>query len=281
MANATKPLVLDETAQRIAEALEGGGIATPTTAGKTKPDDETIMIGADGTIGTNKRRARRNITTDLENFPAAAAAQKLEKYGYSIGDYFTGASGYTYILGDLNPFKGTSTPYCIAVDHFGIVVDTHQTSKWHSADASNVGYAGSDLHAYLTGTVLTNIKSDIAALFGDWQSHLISHSKLLSTALANWAWTADQYISALTCTQADAGSQCTANEYQEGEASKSLELFRKYKWTEIFGGEYPWTRCLSNHSGGAYACCLDDYGRLDGSHSVTVAYYAVGLINFH
>ena len=234
------------------------------------------------TLYTDKtRRSRKNITANLTNLPTAVATQNLEKYGYTIGDYFTGASGYTYILGDKNPFKGTTTPYCISGNHLGIVVDTHQTSQWHTGDASNVGYAGSVLHSYLAGTVLDNIKSDIAALFGDWQSHLISHSKLLTTALANWAWATDQYISALTCTQLDAGSQWLANGFQEGEASKSLELFRKYKWTEIFGGEYPWTRCLSNYSGGSYACYASHNGTLTGDNGVTNAYYAVGLINFH
>jgi hypothetical protein len=117
-------------------------------------------------------------------------------------------------------------------------------------------------------------------LFGDWQSHLISHSKLLTTALANWAWSTDQFISALTCTQLDVGSQWLANGFQEGEASKSLELFRKYKWTEIFGGESPWTRCLSNRSGGSYACSVNDNGASGGDGGVTDAYYAVGLIIF-
>lgn len=227
------------------------------------------------------KRARRDITNDLTNLSAAISEQNLEKYGYKIGDYFTGTSGYTYILADLNTFKGTSSPYCITTNHIGIVVATHETSKWHSGDASSVGYAGSDLHTYLTGTALPKVKTDIAALFGDWQSHLKSHSKLLTNALANWGWVADQFISALTCTQFDAGSQCTANEYQEGEASKSLELFRKFKWTEIFGGEHPWTRCLSNHSGGSYACSANDNGGLSGRGSVAGGYYVVGLIIFN
>ena len=227
-------------------------------------------------------KTRSDITTCLSNLVTAISEQDLGKYGYAIGDYFTGASGYTYILADMNPFKGATTPHCIIVNHIGIVVDTHVTTKWHTESASSVGYNGSTLHTYLKETVLTNIKSDIAALFGNWTDHLISHSKLLTTALANWAWQADQYISALTCTQVDAGSQWTANGYQEGEASKSLEVFRKYKWTEIFGSEYLWLRNISNKDNSAgYACYAANYGLLSGRDGVMGACYAVGLINFH
>ena len=231
------------------------------------------------------RRTRRDITSEITadhgaKLIAAVAEQDLAKYGYAIGDYFTGASGYTYTIADNNTFKGTSTPYCITGNHIGIVVATHATSKWHTEAATSVGYNGSTLHTYLKGTVLTNIKSDFTTLFGGWSNRLISHSKLLTTALANWAWQADQYISALTCTQADAGSQWSANGFQEGEASKSLELFRKYKWTEIFGGEHPWLRNISNYNAtsAAYACNLYDGGHLNGSGGVAgEAFYKFSL----
>jgi hypothetical protein len=227
---------------------------------------------------------RNDITSRLSNLSTAVSEQNLAKYGYKIGDYFTGASGYTYILADYNTFKGTITPYCLRQNHLGIVVDTHKTSQWHTENASSVGYNGSTLHTFLKGTVMDNIKSDFKILFGGSTGleHLLSHSKLLTTALANWEWQTGQYISALTCTQIDAGSQWTANGYQEGEASKSLELFRKYKWTEIFSDEYPWLRNLSNYgTGGSYACGAYRSGELNGSGSVTGSRFAVGLINFY
>ena len=246
------------------------------------------VISAEEYIYHMNRRTRRNITSEItadqgEKLIAAVAEQDLAKYGYAIGDYFTGTSGYTYTIADNNTFMGTSTPYCITSNHIGIVVATHAKSKWHTEAATSVGYNGSTLHTYLKGTVLTNIKSDFTTLFGGWSNRLISHSKLLTTALAAWGWQADQYISALTCTQADAGSQWTANGFQEGEASKSLELFRKYKWTEIFGGEYPWLRNISNYSAtsAAYACYLGDYGDLCGFYGVPAESFVVGLINFH
>ena len=246
--------------------------------------DNDGVLSATGGGGSSERRTRQDITTKLANLPQAVSEQDLAKYGYSIGDYFTGASGYTYVIADYNTFKGTLTPYCLTDNHIGIVVDTHATSQWHSGSAQSVGYAGSVLHSYLSGTVLNNIKSDMIALFGGSTGleHLYSHSKLFTTALANWAWSADQYISALTCTQVDAGSQWTANGFQEGEASKSLEVFRKYKWTEIFGNEYPWLRNISNYDNAAsYACYVNHGGLLDGFNGVTDATFAVGLILFH
>jgi hypothetical protein len=229
-------------------------------------------------------RTRTNITSNLSNLSQAVSEQNLAKYGYKIADYFTGASGYTYILADYNTFKGTDTPYCLTQNHLGIVVDTHKTSQWHTENASSVGYNGSTLHTFLKGTVMDNIKSDFITLFGGSTGleHLLPHNKLLTTALANWGWQTGQYISALTCTQIDAGSQWTANGYQEGEASKSLELFRKYKWTEIFGSEYVWLRNLSNYStGGSYACRAYFSGALFGNDVVTYSGFAVGLINFY
>lgn len=256
---------------------------TPLNAENLNHMDKAIAT-LDSVVDVILSRTRTNITSRLSNLSQAVSEQNLAKYGYKIGDYFTGASGYTYILADYNTFKGTSTPYCLTQNHLGIVVDTHKTSQWHSENASSVGYNGSVLHTFLKGTAMDNIKSDFKTLFGGSTGleHLLPHSKLLTTALANWGWQTNQYISALTCTQIDAGSQWTVNGFQEGDASKSLEVFRKYKWTEIFGNEYLWLRNLSNYStAGSFACHADNTGRLDGHYSVTDSYFAVGLINFY
>lgn len=272
----TNKQLTDEIANKV-DKVEGKGLST-------NDFDNTYKSYA--TIAYNmNRRTRNNITSNLTNLSTAVSEQNLAKYGYSIGDYFTGASGYTYILADCNTFKGTTTPYCISTNHIGIVVYTNTTSQWHTENAAAVGYNGSTLHTYLKTTVLDNIKADFKALFGGSTGleHLIAHSKLLTTATANWAWALDQYISALTCTQVDAGSQWTANGFQEGEASKSLEVFRKYKWTEIFGGEYLWLRNISNYdnSSASFACLMAGYGGLVGDGSVTGRLSVVGLINFH
>ena len=277
---------IDELAEEKVDKVAGKGLSTNdyTNAEKQKNADNASAIEELQPSLIFMSRERRNITSDLGRLSTAVAEQNLAKYGYKIGDYFTGASGYTYILADYNTFKGTATPYCITSNHLGIVVDTHKTSQWHSGDASDVGYNGSVLNTFLKGTVLDTIKTDFKALFGGSTGleHLIAHSKLYTTALANWAWQANQYISALTCTQIDTGSQWIANGYQEGEASKSLELFRKYKWTEIFGSEYPWLRDLSNYgTGGSCACNAGYGGGLGGNDSVTYSYFVVGLINFY
>ena len=227
-------------------------------------------------------RTRRNITSDLANLSQAVSEQNLEKYGYKIGDYFQRTSGnrtYTYILADMNTFKGSSTPYCLTTNHIGIVVDTDATHEWHSGDASEVGYAGSTLHAYLTGDVLDNIKADMIALFGGSTGleHLLSHSKLFTNKFNEWAWSASQYISALTESQISGHTEWSGNSYQEGEAAKPLSIFLKYKWTEIFGARYPWLRNMVSASS---ACAAYGGGYLYIG-AVTRANFVAGLINFY
>ena len=227
-------------------------------------------------------RTRNNITNRLADLPKAVAEQNLGKYGYKIGDYFERVDGnrtYTYHIADPNTFKGTSTPYCLTENHYTIAVDTHSTSQWYSGDASAVGYNGSTLHTYLKGTVLDNIKADMIYFFGGTTGleHLLSHSKLLTTALANWGWQANQYISALSEVQTIGSTVWSANGYQTGEASKKLELFDKYKWTEIFEGRYPWLRDLYTSS----LACVLTAGGYATDNGVTISYYAVGLINFY
>lgn len=228
---------------------------------------------------------RRNITNDLANLTTAISERNLAKYDYKIGDYFTRT--YTYVLADMNPFYGASSTKSINANHLGIVVVTSALSQWHTGNAASVGYSGSALHSYLSGTVLDNIKADMIALFGGSTGleHLYSHSKLFTTGATSWAWISGQYISALTCTQIDAGSQCTMNGFQEGEASKSLEVFRKFKWTEIFGTANPWLRNLGNNNqndtSASYACFVHQDGLLNGDGGLTNSLSAVGLILLH
>lgn len=258
---------------------------------KYQPDNALGDLLAEAEIGYDKQieyiktslipsRERNDITNRLQMLPQAVAEQNLEKYGYKIGDYFTGpVANYTYHLADPNTFKGTLTPYCLTQNHLGIVVDTHTISQWYSGDASSVGYNGSTLHTYLKGTVMDNIKADMIYFFGGTTGleHLLPHSKLLTTALVNWGWQANQYISALSEIQAIGSTVWSANGYQTGEAAKKLEIFNKYKWTEIFENRYPWLRNMQTAS---YACYLDDSG-IANAHSVTFAGYVVGLINFY
>lgn len=224
------------------------------------------------------RRTRKDITSNLTNLATAVSEQNLEKYGYAIGDYFErtdGARTYTYILAAMNPFKGPETPYCINTNHIGIVVNTHTATTWGSS--GNSGYSSSTLHGLLSGTVLTNIKSDMVALFGGSSGleHLLSQTKLLTTGLSSWAWTATQYISALTESNVYGHRQWSANAYQEGESPSHLELFAKWRWTEIFGADYVWLRNLYTTSD---ACRTTAAGGTapTGNNGI-----AVGLICFY
>ena len=225
------------------------------------------------------RRTRRNITNDLTNLTTAIAEQNLEKYGYAIGDYFVGASTYKYILADMDTYYGGYDSYAVlSTHHIALVVDTGDTSKWHTGDASSVGYKGCTLHTYLKGTVFNNIKTDLSALFTDWSAHLLKHQKLLTTALNNWGWETDSYISAMTESEVYGHREWSANFYQEGEAVKPLSLFQKYRFNQIFGeNNHVWLR---NMQAASVACYAATNGNA-GSPTVTGANAAVGLILFH
>lgn len=225
------------------------------------------------------RRTRRNITNDLTNLTAAISEQNLEKYGYAIGDYFVGASTYKYILADMDTYYGGYDSYAVlSTHHIALVVDTGATSKWHTGDASSVGYKGCTLHTYLKETVFNNIKTDLSALFTDWSAHLLKHQKLLTTALNNWGWETDAYISALTESEVYGHREWSANSYQEGEAVKPLSLFQKYRFNQIFGeNNHVWLRNMQAASGACFAL----YNGLAGYTTVTTDDAAVGLILFH
>lgn len=225
------------------------------------------------------RRTRRNITNDLTNLATAISEQNLEKYGYAIGDYFVGASTYKYILADMDTYYGGYDSYAVlSTHHIALVVDTGTTSKWHTGDASSVGYKGCTLHTYLKGTVFNNIKTDLSALFTDWSAHLLKHQKLFTTALNNWGWEADAYISALTESEVYGHREWSANSYQEGEAVKPLSLFQKYRFNQIFGeNNHVWLRNMQ----AAAVACRADYGGFASYASVANGFAAVGLILFH
>lgn len=201
------------------------------------------------------RRTQRNITTDLANLPTAVAEQNLEKYGYSIGDYFIGNSGYTYFLADPNTFRGAQSNYAVIdQNHISIVVKTGANSKWNESNDTSTGYSGSVLHSYLSDTVLNNIKSDMIALFGGSTGleHLLSHKLLWTTAMSVCDWSEDvQYISALTEPQVYGATIWSIDSYQTGEAWKQLELFKKFSYMEVLDWKWFWLRSIRSAS---YAC---------------------------
>ena len=141
------------------------------------------------------------------------------------------------------------------------------------------GYVGSNLHAYLTTTALTKIKADIVALFGGvFTDHMLKHSCLFTTnATTGWAWSSDQYISALTESQVYGGRQMALNGFQTGEAFKKLEMFSRFRPNRIFGNTSVWLRDIYSASN---ACYLSYTGGASIYNTYNSA-RAAGLILFY
>ena len=228
------------------------------------------------------KRARRDITSEVTSNPTklttAIAEQNLEKYGFIVGNEFHGASGYRYVLADPDTYYGGYNNNAVVnTHHYGIVVITGITSAW--GETTN-GYDGSTLQSVLENTVLNNIKSDLKAIFGGSTGleHLIPHSKLFTTnASTGWGWKTNKYISALTEMQVFNGNVWSMNEYQNGEAVRGLELFRKFRFNEIFGNVWVWLRNLFS----AAAACDARNGGCADTTSVSNAHTVVGLILFY
>ena len=230
-------------------------------------------------LNNKTRRTRKNITSNLGNLAKAAAEQDLEKYGYSIGDYFTGASGYTYHLADMDPYYGGyNNNAVVSTHHIGIVVDTKANSAWLSSGTAS-SYSASTLHTYLKGTALTNIKSDFTTLFGS-SSHLLAHTEL-DNGPGGWGttWTglASTQICALSEVQVYGSRIFGMDGYQSGTACKCLEIFRKFRFNEILGNKWWWLRSLSSSS---FACIANGCGTADIS-GLSISYGVVGLILFY
>lgn len=228
---------------------------------------------------TTSKRTRRNITNDLANLSAAVAEQNLEKYGYAIGDYFNGPSGYTYTLADRDPFYGGYSEYSVVnVHHIGIVVDCNQSVQWNKSDSTTTGYVGSNLHSYLTGTALPNVRSDFTSLFGSYANHLLSHRKIYTTNTDAWSWSEDQFISALTSVQLHGSPICDMNWHQTGEGNKPLEVFQKFFYPEILGNQNNWLRSVASASAPCYS---DGSAAAGGNRGASESRGAVGLILFY
>lgn len=207
------------------------------------PDKGSTFLKAQG-------RTRRNITSDLANLTTAIAEQNLEKYGYKIGDYFMGPSGYQYNLADMDSYYGGYVRYSVIdTHHCAIVVDAKSTCQW--IGGTSTGYSNSDLHAFLKGTVLNNIKNDMKTLLGGTTGleHLLSHTPI-DNGVGEWntAWEGlkDTYICALSEVQVYGANVFSCDAYQTGTSCKQLELFSKYKFNEIIGYNDMWLRSLSS-----------------------------------
>lgn len=224
-------------------------------------------------------RTRTNITNNLSNLSKAVAEQNLEKYGYSIGDYFIGASGYEYTLADMDTYYGGyNNNAVVSKHHVGILINTKQQSKYQ--ESGNVtSYANSTLHSFLTTTVLDKVKSDFTTLFGNWNNHLLAH-KLLNNAIGGWGtptWIENNYIEALTEVQIYGSRVFGADGFQTGTGCKKLTVFDKFRYNQILGNIWLWLRSLLSAS---VACVASHYGYAT-NFSVSHSNWVVALILFY
>lgn len=202
----------------------------------------------------------------LADLQAAVADGNLEKHGLKVGDQKT-INGHTYVIAGLNCMKG-SHAYTCTTDHVGLIVIPHTTQAWNAsgntytgADDRGAGYLNSDLHHYLKNTVLPMVQTDLGS------TNLLAHNKLMSDAVnqngynrfgkatgCSSGWTcSEEYISALTEMQVYGGTVWSSSGYDTGEADQQLEVFRKYKHTDIFGNEYIWLRDVASAANAAFA----------------------------
>lgn len=196
----------------------------------------------------------------------------LSIMGYSIGDEYQINTNYKAVIADIDTFYGGYDSYAVVSSHHvGLLIVGKAgtiTSKWNNSDSTASGYNGSVLHTTLKGLIST-----IEGALGT----LISHQKLLTTATSNWAWQASQKISALSECQIYGAPIWSIDGYQQGEAWKQLEVFRKFSFNEIFGNQSVWLRSALSAS---YACLANYYGSANtAGASSTLG--VVGLVLFH
>ena len=234
---------------------------------------------------------RKDITSRIGELSAAIASGNPEKYDFREGYYFTGASGYEYILSSYCHFHGKVNNSDVIKDrHWGVIVNTKKTHAWNSSGKTTGGYSASELDAYLQDEVLTNVKSDLTALFGDdWSNHLIANNKLLSNAVdetyynrfgtasgaaSSYNWFNGRYIVAPSEIEIYGSIAWSSSGYDTGEACHPLQAFQRFRFNELLGNIYPWLRDVASASN---ACYANYHGHPDTAPA-PAAMYVLGLI---
>jgi len=238
----------------------------------------------------NRRERKRFTNRDdfFANLKRAAADQNLERYGLKVGDYLN-YNGHDYVIAGLNTMRGPYSPYRLTTDHVGLIVIPHTTQAWNVSGntyqstytyatsggtwtaGAGAGYANSDLHHYMTETLLPIVKADLDS----YASGILKHHKLYSNAVntsgynrfgsaggcsSSWAWYENQEICALSEVQVYGSIVWSSSGYDTGEACRQLDVFRVYNMNEIFGNEYPWLRDVASASN---ACIVYNDGNAD------------------
>ena len=235
----------------------------------------------EGIAAGGNRRNRKNITNNIANLSTAITEQNLEKYGYSIGDYFVGSSGNYYVLADCDTFFGNYNNHALVTSHhLGVVVIGNTNIQWMDSKFTGWGYNRSGLRTYIEGQLLSKVKSDLNTLFGSWSSHLVSHDTLVTSAVeyqdSSWGWLSGTYITALTEAQVFGCPVMSQDKKQQGEGCRSLELFRKYNPAQIFGNVDVWLRSVGSET---FACFVDAMG-VANAGTASLSKRGVGLILF-
>ena len=216
-------------------------------------------------------RTPKQITYNATTLASAASEQNLAKYGYSIGDYWTDSNSYKYVIADMDTFYGGYILNAVVnTHHIAILVVTGATSQWNTSDTTTTGYNGSALHTYLKGTVLPKVKTSLGS------SHILAHSKVLTTNVSSWAWQSNQEISALTEVQIYGARVFGIDGCQTGEGCKKLAVFDKYCFNQIFGNQWIWLRSVASAS----APCAANHDVAATTDSASTAGGVVGLILF-
>lgn len=257
-------------------AMSGGGGTVSFNA--TQWNALINAIGGGGGGSQINPYIQTDISNALTDLPTAIASQDLITYGYKIGDYFTGASGYKYFLADMDSFYGGYNNHAIVdTHHIVILVDTGTTVKWNTSASTSSGYTYSNLQSFLSTTALNNIKSDLITLFGGSTGleHLISNDKLFTTSESTWGWT-NTYITAMTEIEIYGSDIWSLNGNQTGEANKKFEIFDIFKYTQIIS-DMIWLRNINNS---VNASCAGNYG-VSTVAQASQEYDAVGYILFH
>ena len=191
---------------------------------------------------------------------------------YAIGDYYTDGN-YTYVIADVDTFYGGYDSYAVVNTHHIalLVIGKAGTikQKWNTSNTTSSGYNGSALH-----TALNDLISTIETSLG---STLLSHRKQLTIATSNCAWQPGQKISALTESQVYGAPIWSIDGYQQGEACRQLEVFRKFSFNEIFGNQGVWLRSIYSAS----EACLAYHAGSSEYDNASSAYGLVGLILFN
>lgn len=262
--NTTKPDVYWKAGDVVEFTYDGSNFIMGPTEGQ--------ISELNASLNAQHRRKRGTFTPSGLRQCITSDGVDLSIMGYSIGDEYQINANYKAVIADIDTFYGGYDSYAVVSSHHvGLLIVGKAetiTSKWNNSDSTASGYNGSVLHTTLKGLIST-----IEGALGT----LISHQKLLTTATSNWAWQASQKISALSECQIYGAPIWSIDGYQQGEAWKQLEVFRKFSFNEIFGNQTIWLRSALSASG----ACSANAGDNASYHAASAAIGVVGLVLFH